>query len=68
MASRSDSVILGINKPEVVLSISNIDEASGLVVPIPTWENDKLMQKQMKRNFRVFMMSGFVVYHCIVEK
>ena len=37
MALRWAAVIRGGNKPLVVLLISNSAEASGEVVPIPTW-------------------------------
>ena len=65
MAIRCACVILGMRIPVVVLSISNAEDVSGLVVPIPTWEKQKLKHVKMQRKVRVFIMSGFMVFQYI---
>ncbi len=63
MALRYAEVILGINAPAVVELISKIDEASGVVVPMPTCAKEKTenRQKMNKTNGALLFMSNFGV-------
>ena len=59
IAWRCALVILGINNPFVVEVISNADEASGVVVPTPTWAYVVAVSNTAAKNVKICFIGLF---------